>query len=167
MGSAATLIPSVLDSPIGPLTIWCTQDDRLARIDFGVATTSALMSEEVSRSSDVPCALIQLREYFTGQRQSFSVRLVPQSVSSFASRVLSEMSRIPYGATLTYGELATRVGAPGAARAVGTVCAKNAIPLVIPCHRVVRSVGGWGSYAGGVSVKRMLLDFESKTPLLT
>ena len=114
---------------------------------------------------------VQFDEYFAGRRDAFDVAvdLVPSSLSGFQCRVL-EMLRddVGYGETVTYGELAEMAGRPGAARAVGSTMARNPVPFVIPCHRVVAAngLGGYGGgYGGcqedGLALKRALLDLES------
>lgn len=121
-------------------------------------------------SSNLPCmedretdilseATGQLNEYFSGKRRSFDLPLSYQG-SEFRTAVLESLMRIPYGEVRTYAQVAEDVGSPRAFRAVGTACAENPIPIIIPCHRVVPSSGGVGNYAGGSSLKRRLIDFE-------
>ena len=121
-------------------------------------------------SSNLPCmedretevlaeAAGQLNEYFSGKRRRFDLPLSYDG-SGFRVSVLGALMRIPYGEVRTYAQVAEDVGSPRAYRAVGTACAENPIPIIIPCHRVVPSSGGVGSYAGGSSLKRRLLDFE-------
>ena len=104
-------------------------------------------------------AAAQLNEYFSGKRRDFDLPL-SYGGTEFRTSVLDALREIPYGETRTYGEIAESIGSPRAYRAVGTACAENPLPIVIPCHRVVPSSGGIGSYAGGSSMKRRLLDFE-------
>jgi methylated-DNA-[protein]-cysteine S-methyltransferase len=103
----------------------------------------------------------QLDEYFEGKRDHFEVpvdwKLTPPG---FRNRALHAVARIPYGRTRTYGEIAKQAGNPRAFRAAGTACGRNAIPLIVPCHRVVQSGGGVGNYGGGPEMKRALLDLE-------
>lgn len=105
-----------------------------------------------------------LRLYFAGRPVSFSVRLDLAGFSAFQQRVLRACSRIEYGETLSYGQLARRAGCPQGARAVGGVMARNPVPLVIPCHRVVGSGGALGGFSAehGVSLKKYLLALESR-----
>jgi methylated-DNA-[protein]-cysteine S-methyltransferase len=110
------------------------------------------------RSWVVP-ALRQIREYYTGSRRNFSFKICPAPLARFSTRVVACLRRVPYGATVTYGELAQRAGSPRASRAVGNVMAQNDLPLVIPCHRVVASVG-LGGFGGGLRMKRDLLRLE-------
>ncbi len=102
----------------------------------------------------------QMKEYLQGKRRTFKLKLDFGNQTSFSRRVLLKTSKIPYGKTVTYGELARSCGCPGGARAVGQVMAKNPLPIIIPCHRVLASDGKLGGYSGGLKYKRMLLDLE-------
>ena len=117
--------------------------------DYEVATGG-----EINRSVEK-----QITEYFAGRRRRFELKLDLQA-PPFHARVLKEVARIPYGKTRSYGEIASAVGNAGACRAVGTANARNMIPIVIPCHRVV-SATGLGGYGGGLPMKRFLLRLES------
>jgi methylated-DNA-[protein]-cysteine S-methyltransferase len=103
----------------------------------------------------------ELDQYFEGKRDHFDVpvdwALTP---SGFRNRALHAVARIPYGETRTYGQIAKQAGNERAFRAAGTACGRNAIPLIVPCHRVVQSGGGVGNYGGGPEMKRALLDLE-------
>lgn len=101
----------------------------------------------------------QLKEYLSGGRKKFDLPFVYEG-SDFQNSVWSRILEIPYGKTVTYGQIAEDVGSPGASRAVGTACGKNLIPIFIPCHRVIPSSGGTGSYAGGKTMKNKLLKLE-------
>lgn len=111
----------------------------------------------------------QLREYFAGTRTGFDLPLDPPG-TDFQRAVWKALTRISYGAVLTYGELARRMGRPGAARAIGQANARNPIPIIVPCHRILASGGGIGGYAGdwgegeGIARKRWLLAHESARP---
>lgn len=102
----------------------------------------------------------ELREYAAGRRREFTFR-VEAAGTEFQRRVWRELRRIPYGETATYGEIARRIGRPGAARAVGAANGGNPIPIVVPCHRVVAAGGKLGGYGGGLSLKRRLLELEA------
>lgn len=102
----------------------------------------------------------ELDEYFEGRRRSFDLRVDLRALPPFTTSVLRELARVPYGETTTYGALASRVGHPRAARAVGTVMNRNRIPIVLPCHRVVGASGDLVGYAGGLERKTRLLELE-------
>jgi methylated-DNA-[protein]-cysteine S-methyltransferase len=151
----------VTESPVGDLFIASTerglcrisyhaegQDEQLARI-FG-ARVLRVPLDDVRRELD---------EYFAGRRREFDVPL-DLRVAPFHEAVLHELGRVPYGRTETYGSLAAKVGRPKAARAVGTVMNRNPIPIVLPCHRIVGANGSLTGYAGGLHVKRALLELE-------
>jgi len=101
----------------------------------------------------------ELDEYFEGRRRDFDLPL-DLRVAPFHEAVLHELARVPYGRTETYGALAAKVGRPKAARAVGTVMNRNPIPIILPCHRIVGANGSLTGYAGGLHVKRALLELE-------
>jgi methylated-DNA-[protein]-cysteine S-methyltransferase len=100
----------------------------------------------------------QLKKYLDGKLKRFDLKLDIQG-TSFEKRALAKVAGIPYGETLTYGQIASKIGQPAAARAVGSANAKNRLPLIIPCHRVV-AADGLGGYGGGVPMKRRLLKME-------
>jgi methylated-DNA-[protein]-cysteine S-methyltransferase len=102
----------------------------------------------------------QLEEYFAGDRRTFDLALAPAG-NAFELRVWAALVQIPYGETASYGEIAQRIGAPGAARAVGLANGRNPIAVIIPCHRVIGSNGSLTGYGGGLDRKRLLLDLES------
>jgi methylated-DNA-[protein]-cysteine S-methyltransferase len=101
----------------------------------------------------------QLAEYFARTRREFSFPVAPQG-TTFQQKVWRALSRIPYGKTVTYGELAKRIGRPTASRAVGAANGRNPVPVVIPCHRVIGAGGRLVGYAGGVDIKERLLRLE-------
>ena len=121
-------------------------------------------------NSNLPCmedgetdvlleAADQLNEYFSGKRRRFDLPL-DYGGTEFRTSVLEALMDIPYGEVRTYADIAREISSPRAYRAVGTACAENPLPIVIPCHRVVPSSGGIGHYAGGTAMKKRLLDFE-------
>ena len=113
----------------------------------------------------VTAVAAELAAYFAGDLQRFSVPLAPAG-NAFHRTVWTELTRIPYGETISYGELARRIGRPGAARAVGRANGSNPIAVVIPCHRVIGANGQLTGYSGGIERKRALLALEhSTTPL--
>ena len=103
----------------------------------------------------------ELSEYFAGTRREFTIPVLTEG-TEFQQRVWQQLKQIGYGETLTYGELARIIGSPGASRAVGRANGLNPIPIVIPCHRVVAAGGKLGGYGGGVSLKKKLLELESR-----
>jgi len=113
-----------------------------------------------SRDGPVREAARQLEAYFARGRTDFDVRLDPRG-TPFQQRVWQELQKIPYGETVSYGELAKRIGQPSAARAVGAANGANPIPIIIPCHRAVGADGSLTGFGGGLPVKRKLLALES------
>jgi methylated-DNA-[protein]-cysteine S-methyltransferase len=111
----------------------------------------------------LPSLVRGLRHYFDGQPVTFNPPLDCDGVSRFQAAVWQACRKVGYGKTISYGELASRTGRPGAARAVGTAMSRNRFPIVVPCHRVVKSDGSLGGYSGpgGVTFKRRLLDMEA------
>ena len=104
-------------------------------------------------------ARVQLQEYFAGVRQTFDLPLHPMG-TPFQLTVWRELARIPYGATISYGELARRIGQPQAMRAVGAANGRNPLPIVLPCHRVIGADGSLTGFGGGLPTKRFLLAME-------
>ena len=113
------------------------------------------------QQSDASFAAVreQLAEYFAGERQTFDVPL-KLAGTPFQQRVWQELVRIPFGTTITYGELARRLGQPTASRAVGHANGRNPISIIVPCHRVIGADGKLTGYAGGIDKKQWLLDWE-------
>ena len=103
----------------------------------------------------------QLADWFAGDRREFAVPVDLDAVSGFQRRVLEAAREIPFGETVSYREMAIAAGSPGAVRAAGTAMGANPVPILIPCHRVIRSDGSPGMYGGGEELKRRLLDFEA------
>ena len=156
----------LIDSPLGPLRLQASPRG-LSRVEFTAAGTP---QEEVSsveegdvgkRSTDVlDAAQAQLAEYFSGQRRAFKLPLDPPATTDFRAAVHAQLAEIGYGETVTYRDVAKLLGRPGATRAVGSACGANPLLIVRPCHRVLRSDGGLGGYAGGLEAKRFLLTLE-------
>jgi len=117
---------------------------------------------EHSARGPVGEAIRQLRDYFAGRRTGFDLPLAPEG-TPFQRAVWRQLQDIPYGVTISYGELARRVGNPKASRAVGTANGANPIPIVIPCHRVIAADGKLGGFGGGLTVKQALLALEAKS----
>lgn len=156
-----------LDSPVGVLVLAATARG-LVRVAFardGVDDVLSELAERVSprilaRPARLEDAARQLGEYFDGARRGFDIPLDRQLSTGFRGIVQAALPGIDYGRTVTYAELAARVGHPRAARAVGTACATNPLPVVVPCHRVLRADGTLGGYAGGADAKALLLALE-------
>ena len=157
------------DSPLGELLLAVTPRGvvRLAYIDEHMGRDDVL--EDLARRvsprvleapSRLDAARRQLDDYFAGRRPDFDLPVDLSLVGSFAGRVLERTAAIPSGEVLTYGEVATEIGHARASRAVGNALGSNPIPIVVPCHRVVRSGGGLGGYTGGVHRKEHLLGLE-------
>jgi methylated-DNA-[protein]-cysteine S-methyltransferase len=106
-------------------------------------------------------ASVQLEEYFAGTRQTFSLPLHPVG-TPFQLSVWHELARIPYGATISYGEMARRIAQPQAMRAVGAANGRNPLPIVLPCHRVIGADGSLTGFGGGLPVKQFLLSLEAR-----
>lgn len=157
----------IMDSPIGPLLIAATPAG-LVRVAFErenhedvLVELSDAISPRVLRSPrGVDDVARQLDEYFAGRRRIFDVPVDLQLSKGFRRAVLAHLLEIPYGETESYTTVARSAGNPKAVRAAGSACATNPIPLVVPCHRVVRTDGTYGQYRGGPEVKHMLLTME-------
>ena len=139
-------------TPVGPLTLE-GDDHALTRIGFGMPTAPQ------GDSPAIAAAAIQLEQYFAGDRTEFDLD-VELGGTAFERRVWDELRAIPYGQTATYAEIARRIGRPGASRAVGRANARNPVAVIVPCHRVIGSDGSLTGYAGGMEVKRALLELE-------
>ncbi|AUH69382.1 MULTISPECIES: methylated-DNA--[protein]-cysteine S-methyltransferase [Gordonia] len=156
-----------VETPIGPLLLAATEAG-LVRIAFESedfdAVLDVLAAKVSSRILRAPRRLdvvaAQLDEYFRGRRRQFDVALDFRLSSGFRQTVQRYLPHIGYGHTQSYREVAESVGNPGAVRAVGTACATNPLPVVVPCHRVLRADGSLGGYLGGVEAKTALLTLE-------
>ncbi len=162
------------DSPVGPLLVAVT-DAGLVRVGFAREDEADVLEELATRISPrvvrSPRRTDEVRreldEYFHGQRDHFDLPLDWRLSRGFRRQVLEHLyADVPYGRTVSYLQLATIVGNPKASRAVGTAMATNPIPIVVPCHRVLRSGGHLGGYGGGLPAKRLLLALESGEPPL-
>jgi methylated-DNA-[protein]-cysteine S-methyltransferase len=157
-----------VDSAVGPLLLAATPLGllRVAFANEGHDSVLQNLSARVSpRVLEAPTRLDpvarQLEEFFTGRRHRFDVALDWSLSHGFRRSVLEHLNAdIGYGTTTSYAALARRSGSPNAVRAVGTACATNPIPIVVPCHRVIRSDGAIGAYRGGPAAKRVLLELE-------
>ncbi len=142
------------------LDIWLEinfSDRGLRSLDFSVPAVFE------KRDSGVPLiqeVFHQLDAYFSGKLNRFDLPLDLSGFSSFRRRVWNCLQRIPFGETRSYQQIAREIGSPGASRAVGNANSRNPIPIIIPCHRVVRADGTLGGYSSGIEMKRLLLDHE-------
>jgi methylated-DNA-[protein]-cysteine S-methyltransferase len=155
-------------TPVGELLLAATERG-LVRVAYPVenhdAVLSALAGQVSPRILHAPARLDaaarELDEYFAHARHSFGLNLDLQLARGFRRAVLEHLTEIGYGETASYAAVAAASGSPAAVRAVGTACARNPLPVVIPCHRVVRSDGSIGQYVGGTEAKRALLELEA------
>lgn len=156
------------DSPLGPIVVAATHDG-LVRIGLPIEGENAVLDELARRISGrvlraprtaVIQARHQLDEYFERRRTQFDVTLDWQLTGGFRRQVLAAAAEIPYGQTASYTDVATRAGSPRAVRAAGTALATNPLPILIPCHRVLKRSGQLGAYRGGPEAKAQLVEFE-------
>lgn len=154
-----------LDSPVGPL--WVVVSERgLCRISYGGSEEETVEWAEQAGLEPArdPAAVRpyaeELDEYFAGRRRAFDLPVDLSTVSAFARRVLEATARIPFGRLASYRDIARAIGKPGATRAVGNALGDNPVPIVVPCHRIVRSNGAIGGYTGGLEIKFRLLTLE-------
>jgi methylated-DNA-[protein]-cysteine S-methyltransferase len=147
---------ALIDSPIGALTLASTEKG-LASIHFGKRVPQRTTLDRKANR----IAIAQIEEYFQGRRTEFDFPLDFEG-TPFQIAVWRELLQIPYGQTRTYGEIAKKLGRPGAARAVGMANHDNRIPIVVPCHRVVGHDGSLTGYAGGLHIKQQLLNIETR-----
>jgi len=157
-----------LDTPLGSLLLAATPVGlvRVAYASEGHDAVLALLADKVSpRILRAPARLDgvarEIDEYFTGSRTHFDLPLDLQLTDGFRREVIEHLSEIGYGHRESYAAVAAAIGRPRAVRAVGTACARNPLPVVIPCHRVVRTDGSIGQYVGGVDAKQTLLTLEA------
>jgi methylated-DNA-[protein]-cysteine S-methyltransferase len=159
---------TTVDTPVGPLLLAAT-GQGLVRVAYAAEDHDAVLQFLADRISPrvlraparLDPAVRQLEEYFAGRRTAFDLPLDLRLSAGFRRDVLTRLREVGYGTTASYAALAAAAGSPRAVRAVGTACATNPLPVVVPCHRVVRSDGALGNYVGGVAAKRTLLDLEA------
>jgi methylated-DNA-[protein]-cysteine S-methyltransferase len=159
---------AVEPSPLGDLLVAATSRGLIRLAYNAYETTDSALEELARRVSprvvEAPAALDDVRreldEYFDGKRTSFDIPIDWRLHDGFGRRVLRATARIPFGRVLTYGEVAAKAGSPRGHRAAGNALGSNRIPIVVPCHRVVRSGGNIGGYTGGVERKEFLLELE-------
>jgi methylated-DNA-[protein]-cysteine S-methyltransferase len=150
-----------LDSPIGKLLL-AAEDGALRYIGFELGRHPVWIGDDWRRDRGAfVVARAQLAAYFAGELTEFDLALAPQG-SAFQLAVWAQLRRIPYGTTVSYGELATRVGDASAARAVGAANGRNPLPIVVPCHRVIGADGSLTGFGGGIATKKFLLEHEQR-----
>jgi methylated-DNA-[protein]-cysteine S-methyltransferase len=157
-----------LPSPIGELLLAATEQG-LVRVGFAVEGQEVVLAELAERVSPRVLAAPkrldpvarEIDGYFAGRRTRFDLPLDLRLASGFRREVILRLPDIGYGHTYTYAQMAAAAGSPKAVRAVGTACAQNPLPIVLPCHRVVRSDGSFGGYRGGPEAKHTLLTMEA------
>ena len=150
-----------MDTPIGRLLL-VADDHGLRQIDFPAADQAARIESHWGRGGrPLDVAIEQLDAYFAGELDVFDVVLAAEG-TAFRKIVWNELARIPYATTISYGELARRIGKPSASRAVGAANGANPIPIIVPCHRVIGSNGDLTGFGGGLPIKRWLLDHERR-----
>ncbi len=158
-----------VDSPVGRLLLAATPAG-VVRVAFEAEGHDQVLETLARRigprvlhdTKRLEAAARELDDYFSGQGTRFTVALDLQLAHGFRLGVLEHLRGIPYGATESYGEVAAAAGSSRAVRAVGSACATNPLPLIVPCHRVVRADGGLGGYLGGLPAKELLLGLESR-----
>lgn len=159
-----TTVYSHIDSPVGPLLV-AAVDDGVCAIEFH-APRHAVPRGRDWREGDhtlIAMARQQLGEYFDRQRKVFDLPLAPRG-TSFQLEVWHALATIPYGQTISYAQLASRIGRTAATRAVGAANGRNPLPIVLPCHRVIGSNGSLTGFGGGLPTKQFLLELEGALP---
>lgn len=159
--STETIWYDEMRTPIGVLRL-VGDEVGLREVWFSTGRHQRTPRPEWIRASEpLAEARRQLDEYFAGERQHFDLALHPLG-TPFQTQVWWELARIPYGTTISYGELARRIGQPLAVRAVGAANGRNPLPIVLPCHRVIGANGSLTGFGGGLPTKRFLLSMESR-----
>ncbi|HEV7138991.1 MAG TPA: methylated-DNA--[protein]-cysteine S-methyltransferase [Steroidobacteraceae bacterium] len=157
--STGTMYWHEIDSPIGRLLL-AGDGGSLIHLGFQSGPRPQVPGGDwVADAAPFRAAIGQLGEYFAGRRQSFDLPLAPRG-TEFQRRVWRALTEIPYGTTISYGELARRIGNPSASRAVGLANGANPVPIVVPCHRVIGANGSLTGFGGGLPIKHKLLALE-------
>jgi len=149
-----------LETPIGALRL-AASDEGLVAVLFPIDAQELPLLQGTARArAHLAEAFTALEEYFAGRRTAFDgVKLAP-SGTEFQQQVWQALSRIPFGRTVTYAHIASRIGRPKAVRAVGLANGQNPLPIIVPCHRVIGSNGALTGFGGGLPTKKWLLEFE-------
>jgi methylated-DNA-[protein]-cysteine S-methyltransferase len=158
-----------LDTPVGTLLLAATETG-LVRVAYSIEGHDEVLQNLATKISPrvlsaprrLDAVAREIDEYFAGRRHRFGLPLDHRLSAGFRREVLAQLPSIGYGHTASYGTIAAAVGHPKAFRAVGTACATNPLPIVVPCHRVVKSGGELGNYRGGPAAKRFLVELEGK-----
>jgi methylated-DNA-[protein]-cysteine S-methyltransferase len=157
-----TILETIIDTPIGALNAVVDEQGRLLELGFDKLQRPALRpSGPVAIAAGASDLERQLAEYFSGKRQAFELELAPRG-TAFQLAVWNALRDIRYGDTISYSELARRIGKPAAVRAVGAANGANPIPVIIPCHRVIGANGSLTGYGGGIERKQWLLALEGR-----
>lgn len=170
LATAYWLVPA----PLGAVGL-AASNEGLVAVELGEETcVQAALRRRAPTAQEAMTPLLaaaatQVAGYFTGILRHFDLPCDLSGLSPFSQRVLAALAQVPYGVTVSYGELAVAAGHPGAARAIGGVMARNPLPLILPCHRVVGKGGALTGYSGGAGLvtKAWLLDFEAQQAVLT
>jgi len=150
----------IIESPVGYVTIAGDDDDTISGLRMeDHAHPPADLDDWEPDDGAFPAVVDQLRAYFAGDLTDFDVKMRLEG-TDFQRRVWAGLLEIPYGETISYGELATRIGRPTASRAVGLANGRNPVSIIVPCHRVIGASGALTGYGGGIENKRTLLDLE-------
>jgi len=154
---------TIHDSPVGPLTL-IADEQALTGLHFAGYGHGLGAGRRDPEAPVLAAAAAQLDEYFAAERRDFDLEL-DLAGTDFQRAVWDELVRIPYGETVSYGEIARRLGRPERVRAVGAANGRNPVAIVVPCHRVIGADGGLVGYGGGLDRKRRLLAIEGSAPL--
>ncbi|TWT17857.1 methylated-DNA--[protein]-cysteine S-methyltransferase [Luteimonas marina] len=159
-----TVLTAFVDSPVGPLFV-AADDDGLRAIEFRDNRHPVKRDGDWREGDNATLrkAGRQLDEYFAGKRRAFDLPLSPHG-TEFQRKVWSTLATIPYGETISYAQLAARVGRSSATRAVGAANGRNPLPIVLPCHRVIGADGSLTGFGGGLPTKQFLLKLEGALP---
>jgi methylated-DNA-[protein]-cysteine S-methyltransferase len=148
------------DSPVGELLL--TGETYLETLNFPTGKTRpAPLADWIFSREKFEPVILQLDQYFKGERKTFDLELHLKG-TPFQKQVWQELVKIPYGQTISYGELAHRIGNPNASRAVGMANGKNPVSIIVPCHRVIGKKGDLTGFGGGLAVKKKLLELENR-----
>lgn len=156
-----------MESPVGPLLV-AVSNGAVCEVVFADFDGEAGFDRELRSRGFAPRpdpevaapVVRELEEYFAGARSRFDIRFDLSGVTPFTRSVLEATAAVPYGRLSTYADIARQIGKPGASRAVGNALGRNPIPVIVPCHRIVKSDAGIGGYTGGLDIKRTLLRLE-------